>query len=70
MPGFKLVEGAHYFCDNGACYCSAHLGYSAKTTGRDISGQKIHRVTKAEMAELETILRGRPACESCRVARK
>ena len=30
--------------DNGACYCGDHLGYSAKTTGRDISGQKIHIV--------------------------
>jgi len=70
MPGFKLVEGAHYFCDNGACYCSSHLGASARMTGRDISGQKIHRVTKTEMAELTPYLRGRPACETCRVTSK
>jgi hypothetical protein len=28
-----------YMTDNGAALCGAHLGVSAKTTGRDLSGQ-------------------------------
>ena len=30
-----------YLVDNGAAYCEAHLGATAKATGRDISGQEI-----------------------------
>ena len=43
-----LNPKALYVCDNGACYCGAHAGYSAKTTGRDISGQLVYEVRPAE----------------------
>ncbi len=53
-----------YFVDNGAVYCGAHLGMSARYTGYDISGQKIERITRKvlkECLEINFI----PKCESC-----
>ena len=46
----KLKPNAIYIGDNGRCYCVDCAGASASLTGRDISGQKIHKVTKAEVA--------------------
>lgn len=58
-------DNALYLCDNGACYCGAHLGCTAQATGRDLSGQKIHRITPADVRylldELDTLL----SCETC-----
>jgi hypothetical protein len=42
---FKADPTALYFTDNGCILCGEHLGSSAKFTGRDISGQKIKKVT-------------------------
>lgn len=53
-----------WFTDNGAIYCTDHLGASARITGRDISGQKIEQVTVAdrlEAAKAGWLIR----CESC-----
>lgn len=57
-------DDALYFTDNGACYCGKHLGMSARYTGRDISGQKIERITPKVMAECQTIGFS-PKCENC-----
>ena len=38
-------DGALYFCDNGRVACGKHCGMSAAYTLRDISGQRIKRVT-------------------------
>lgn len=52
-----------YFTDNGAIYCHDHLGYTAKATGRDISGQPIARVTFADRADAAA--QGWPLCCEC-----
>jgi hypothetical protein len=44
VKNFKADPNALYFCDNDAALCGEHLGHSAKTTGRDISGQRIEKV--------------------------
>jgi hypothetical protein len=38
-----------YLCDGGRALCGEHLGHTAKTTGRDLSGQQIMRVDPAEL---------------------
>jgi hypothetical protein len=43
MP--KIREDSVYLTDNGAAYCGAHLGVTARMTGRDLSGRTIMRVT-------------------------
>lgn len=40
-----LREGAVYFADNGRRICAKCAGQSALYTGRDISGQKVERVS-------------------------
>jgi hypothetical protein len=45
----KLKPGAIYIGDNGRSYCIDCAGASASLTGYDISGQKIHKVTKADL---------------------
>ncbi len=47
----KADKTTIYFCDNGATYCGDHLGMTAKHTGRDRSGQKIHAVTADDARE-------------------
>ena len=62
--GKILKPDALYLCDNGACYCGRHCGTTAQYTGRDISGQKVLRVTGAMMDE--AIRTGWAiACETC-----
>jgi hypothetical protein len=39
-----LSRTALYLCDNGACYCGAHAGATARFTGRDLSGQPVERI--------------------------
>jgi hypothetical protein len=43
-PRAVVDDDALYLVDNGAVLCGAHLGSSARYTGRDISGQAIHRL--------------------------
>ena len=40
-----LREGALYWADNGRVICAKCAGMSALYTGRDISGQKVERIT-------------------------
>ncbi len=63
---FTPKPGALYFCDNGSVFCSEHLGASAKYTGRDISGQKIHLATSRDAVEFERMTGSKLACECCR----
>lgn len=59
-----LRADALYFGDNGRCFCGNHAGFTAKMTGRDLSGRKVHRVTAADIAEGQR--EGfTPACETC-----
>ncbi|HET6494151.1 MAG TPA: hypothetical protein VFH61_02165 [Thermoleophilia bacterium] len=60
-----LDPDALYICDNGATYCGRHTGISAQTTGRDISGRAVTRVTERiallALDELGELL----SCERC-----
>lgn len=40
-----LREGALYWSDNGRVICAKCAGQSALCTGRDLSGQKVERIT-------------------------
>jgi len=53
-----------YLTDNGRALCGAHLGASARFTGRDISGQKIQAV-RAEDARAAKAEGWAITCESC-----
>ena len=44
-PRPLLREGALYWADNGRRICAKCAGQSALYTGRDISGQKVERIT-------------------------
>ena len=57
----KVNEQMIYLTDNGAAYCGAHLGMTAKTTGRDLSGQAILPVTPEVAAEAGYEIE----CEQC-----
>ena len=66
MANAKKTEEALYSTDNGRILCTAHLGRSAATTGRDISGQEIYLLTAADLATLAQMLGDLPVgCESC-----
>jgi hypothetical protein len=61
----KINDATVYLTDNGAAYCGAHLGATAKATGHDISGQPILQVTPAIAAECEYTYGYVPQCELC-----
>ena len=44
-PRPLLREGALYWADNGRVICAKCAGQSALYTGRDISGQKVERIS-------------------------
>ena len=60
----RVNDSTIYLTDNGAAYCGAHLGQTARTTGRDISGQPIEPVTP-ELAKEALAMGWEVACESC-----
>ncbi len=62
----RIADTMVYLTDNGAALCGAHLGASARMTGRDISGQAIEPVTPAVAREFQSLAGGRvPECELC-----
>ena len=67
---FTPEAEAIYLTDNGAAYCGEHLGVTAQFTGRDISGQKIHRVTADDAAfwRIHNQAGNPPMCEQCQKA--
>lgn len=64
-PRPVLKDAELYICDNGACYCGEHCGCSARFTGRDISGQKVERVTPADAKYFRDECGAELACETC-----
>lgn len=54
-----------YFTDNGRVVCGRHCGASAAYTGRDISGQKIKRVTDRAKAAWLAETGEQIDCEDC-----
>jgi hypothetical protein len=65
FPEPVLSDDELYLCDNGACYCGKHCGASARFTGRDISGQRVERVTPADAQYFRDELGAELVCESC-----
>lgn len=53
-----------YLGDNGRALCGQHLGISARTTGRDLSGQAIAAVTP-DIAREAQAMGWTVACEQC-----
>lgn len=60
----RISDTTIYLTDNGAALCGAHLGASARMTGRDISGHEILPITP-EVAALSMIQYGPYECEVC-----
>jgi hypothetical protein len=61
----KITDTTIYLTDNGAALCGAHLGNTARTTGRDISGQPILEITPDIAAEYEKEYGEPLSCETC-----
>jgi hypothetical protein len=51
----RVHDQSIYLGDNGRCYCGEHLGYTAKATGRDLSGQAVYRVTPEDAREAQAM---------------
>lgn len=64
-PKRVLKDDALYFGDNGRIFCGRCAGMTATYTGRDISGQRVQRVTPRVLVECVR-LGFVPECESCR----
>ena len=66
-PAPVLREDELYLGDNGRCFCGRlHCaGMTAYFTGRDLSGQPVHRVTEADHREARR-MGVTLACEGCR----
>jgi len=64
-PKPVLKPGALYLGDNGRCFCAEHAGASARYTGRDISGQRVHRITAGDRAAWRIEVGSEPQCEDC-----
>lgn len=56
-----------YFGDNGRAMCVSCAGYSALTTGRDLSGHEVERATAADAAAWPAEL-GPLSCECGKVS--
>ncbi len=64
---FKGWKADHlFYTDNGRILCGKHLGMSAMYSRRDISGQKIARVSKADEKEFQVDFGIMHVCETCR----
>jgi len=60
-----LDDEALYLTDNGACYCGKHCGNMARYTGCDISGQKVSKLTIADVRASIATYKWEPECETC-----
>ncbi len=65
---FTAHPDAIYLTDNGAAYCGSHLGATAQMTGRDMSGQRIARVSSADADwwKQHNQAGNPPMCETCK----
>jgi len=64
-PKPKLLDDALYLTDNGRVVCGKDAGASARFTGRDISGQRVARVTTKDDAYWLAELGEHISCEQC-----
>ena len=48
---FRADDSRLYLGDNGICLCGEHLGMTAKYSGRDISGQRLHTLAQVDADE-------------------
>lgn len=55
---------ALFIGDNGRVFCRLHGGATFRATGRDLSGQRVHRVSAADHAEA-LAMGWTIKCESC-----
>lgn len=60
-----INDATLYITDNGAVYCGAHLGATARYTGRDISGQPIEPITPEVVREARDVMGVEFCCEQC-----
>lgn len=62
----KLSPSSLYSGDNGRIFCGALAcaGHTAHTTGRDLSGQRVHKID-AEYLNQARDLGFVPECEGC-----
>lgn len=61
----QISETAVYLTDNGRMLCGKHLGYTARTTGHDISGLDIIELTPALVRAGRADGLRIPKCETC-----
>jgi hypothetical protein len=59
------LRRACFLTDNGRILCYQHLGTSAQLTGRDISGQPIEPITRADATAYALAYGHEPTCETC-----
>jgi len=66
-PTPVLKEDQLYIGDNGRIFCGRplHAGATALYTGRDLSGQKLTKITKKVRDEF-ALLHMIPECEECK----
>jgi len=67
MAHMKIHLDAIYLGDNGRATCGEHLGSTAKATGRDLDGERIYRVRKADAQfwQQHSQAGHLPMCEQC-----
>jgi hypothetical protein len=65
-----LKEGELYFGDNGRVFCRTHAGMSASLSGRDISGQRVERVTPLARQLWRQEMGAEIDCESCAAGKR
>lgn len=66
---FRPKHDAIYLGDNGRAYCGEHLGMTAQTTGRDLSGQPIYEI-RPEDVSADPTLADLIVCEQPRCGRR
>ena len=64
-PKPVLKPDTVYEGDNGRLFCGSCAGMTAKYTGRDLSGHKVHAITPEEAWAFEADIGAKCACESC-----
>lgn len=64
-PRPVLQEDALYSGDSGRIFCGRHAGASARYSGRDLSGQRVHRITARDRQAWELEIGSAISCEDC-----
>lgn len=69
-PRPVLVDDALYSGDGGRLFCGRHAGASARYSGRDLSGQRVHRYSDRDRQDFELEIGRAPECETCACERR